>query len=781
MSLSSRTSITLAALLTLVVTLVMVALALAPPRLDVAFAPPADDALPGLRVAVAGPAGANAGRLQEGDVITAFLLPGERIVATAALLVEEPDTLPDYRQYNRFLREQGALASALEEGALAVELADGRQVALASREGAVADLPLLFWFQLFVGAAGVMTGVIALALGEKSMATRLYALTGLGYLIFAPAAAVYSTRELALDGSVFRALSVVNHFGALFFTASLTALLWIYPCRLSRFPMVATSYAAAAACWLLDTFQVMDTPMIFHLGVLGIFLTSLVFAGGQWLRTRGQPADRAALRWFLLSIYLATGLFAGTVIVPAAFNLPLPASQGVMFGAFLIMYWGMALGVVRYRLFRLEEWWHSVWSWFLGGVAVVVLDIALFGALDMEAGMALTLAVAAVGWLYFPLRQWLWEKLDRAPSRRMQDWLPAALPLLIQLPEGDDRERQLRERWPALLATVFAPLGVESATSGDGATPGPRIEDDGLALRVPPVDAETAPLLLRHADGGQRLFTRRDIVTLAALRLLYELARDLLRAHEAGAGAERARIARDIHDDLGALLLSLLYRSREEDQPLVRDAIVRTRELVNTLNLTPMGLPQALLRWRTELRDRLAPAGIALAWQVDGGVERVVLSARQYANLTRILREAVTNALKHAHPRQIALQLSVSAGTLRLSLRDDGPGLRDGEAGQGGRGLAIMRARAEELGGTVSWHAVRPPGAAVDEENGATHSGCEVRVRLPLARASGVAPGAGTASEAAFSSEAPATDVGPLAATGPALDASALPAREVRP
>ena len=72
--------------------------------------------------------------------------------------------------------------------------------------------------------AGVMTAAIVLALGKKSHATLLYALTGLGYLIFAPAAAVYSTRELALEGAVFRALSIVNHFGALFFTASLTAL-----------------------------------------------------------------------------------------------------------------------------------------------------------------------------------------------------------------------------------------------------------------------------------------------------------------------------------------------------------------------------------------------------------------------------------------------------------------------------------------------------------------------------------------------------------------------------
>lgn len=724
MPLSSRTTITLAAVLTLLVMQGMIYLALASPRLDVALLPLPQET-PGLRVAAVAPDSPNAGRLAPGDTVTAFLLPGGEIPANATLLVEEPDTLPDYRSYNRFLQDQHALAASLHEGSLAVRLADGRQVALAGRESHPRDLPLLFWFQLFVGAAGVMTAAIVLALGRKSHATLLYALTGLGYLIFAPAAAVYSTRELALEGAVFRALSVVNHFGALFFTASLTALLWSYPRTLSRFPMVATSYVAALGCWLLDTLQVMETPIFFHLGVLGIFLTSLVFAGGQWLRTRGLAADRAALRWFLLSIYLATGLFAGTIIVPAAFNLPLPASQGVMFGAFLIMYWGLSLGVVRYRLFRLEEWWYSIWSWFLSGVAVVLLDLLLIGLLDIGAGTALSLSVAVVGWLYFPLRQWLWEKLGRAPVRRMQDWLPAALPLLIQVPEGDDGERQLRERWPALLATVFAPLSVED--DAPGAAAGPRILEEGLALRVPAVQAGGGPLLLRHADGGQRLFTRHDLETLSALRRLFDLARDLLRAHEAGAGAERARIARDIHDDLGAKLLSLLYRSREEDQALVRDAILCTRELVNTLSLTPIGLSLAQVRWRAELRERLESAGVTVEWVLEGDPGAVSLSARQNANLTRILREAVTNALKHAGARHLRIELRIADGALHLSVRDDGRGMRSGEPEEGGRGMAIMRARAAELGGTVAW---RVPDAG-------TAGGCEVLMSLPLGGAGG--------------------------------------------
>lgn len=721
MPFSSRTTITFAALLTLIVMQGMIHLALSMPRMDISFQP-VEQKDTGLQVVSVASDGPNAGRLFPGDTVATFLLPDGEIEAMASLLVEEPDTLPDYRSYNRFLREQHALANGLGKGDLTVRLTDGRQVELSSREGRLRDLPFMFWFQLFVGAAGVMTAAIVLALAQKSGATVLYALTGFGYLVFAPAAAVYSTRELALDVVTFRMLSVVNHFGALFFTASLTALLWMYPRPLGSWRIVMLCYLVALVCWIVDTIQLMETPMVFHLGVLGIFLASLIFAVWQWVRTQKLPADRAALRWFLLSIYLATGLFAGTIIIPAAFNLPLPASQGVMFGAFLIMYWGLALGVVRYRLFQLEEWWYSIWVWFLSGVAVVVLDVLLLGLLDIEAGTALTLSVAVIGWLYFPMRQWLWEKLGRTPARDMQDWLPAMLPLLIQLPEGDDGERQLQARWPAMLATVFSPLRVEN--DAPGVRPGPLILDEGLALRVPSVQAGGAPLVLRHADGGRRLFTRHDVATLSALRRLFDLAQNLLRAHETGVETERARIARDIHDDLGAKLLSLLYRSREEDQPLVRDAIMCTRELVSTLNLTPVSLAVALTRWRAELHERLDPAKVALEWVVmKGDPAAVMLSARQNANITRILRESVTNALKHAGAGTLRLEWQIAEASLHLSVHDNGVGMSHAVSVSGGRGMAIMRARAEELGGTVEWGIPLAAGQG---------RGCEVRVYLPL-------------------------------------------------
>ncbi|MDP2228901.1 MAG: ATP-binding protein [Moraxellaceae bacterium] len=736
MRLSPRTLIGLGVVLTLVTSLLVIWQALATPRLGLTLGL---DSNGGIVVRAVENGGPNSSRVKTGDVLTAFG-PDMALVARAELLIEEPDTLPSFADYNAFLHDQNTLAEALHTGTLVVQVNNAGTVALATRPARLGDLPFLFWFQLFVGAGGVLTGVLVWALGPSgSIATRLYALTGLGYLVFAPAAAIYSTRELALEGGMFRLLSVTNHFGALFFTASLSALLWVYPRRLGGLWMPLLCYSAAFAVWLLDMTQ-QGGPETFHFGVLIVFALSFVFAAMQWWQTRRAPADRAALRWFLLSIYLATGLFAGVIIIPAALNLPMPAPQGVMFGAFLIMYWGLALGVVRYRLFQLESWWYAVWAWFLGGLAVVLVDVLLLSLLTVPQGMALSLSVAIVGWLYFPVRQRLWELLGGGRNRTLQQWLPDVLPLLIQTNTGEATEARLRERWPAILQAVYRPLQIAPDTSpSNSSDAGNSISDNadanssatgsdacvtenGLALLVPDMRRPGQRLCLRHAADGERLFTRQDLLTLESLQHLFALSLDLFRARDAGAQVERERIARDIHDDLGAKLLTLLHKSPEELQPLVREAIRDTRSLLHMLNFRDIVLGEAVTKWRDEIRERCDAHQTELDW--DNRLDRelgLILSSRQHANLTRVLREAVSNALRHSGASRLGVHVGREGDRLHLRVHDNGAGANPAAWQDSGRGMAIMRARLAELEGQVEWQA--------------DGNGCTVSLHIPLGTA----------------------------------------------
>ena len=84
------------------------------------------------------------------------------------------------------------------------------------------------------------------------------------------------------------------------------------------------------------------------------------------------------------------------------------------------------------------------------------------------------------------------------------------------------------------------------------------------------------------------------------------------------------------------------------------------------------------------------------------------LSARQYVNLTRILRELLTNALKHAQPNSVWIALS-GASDLLISFVHDGA-VTDPQQWSWGRGQFNLATRAEEINGRLHFAATGEPG-----------------------------------------------------------------------
>lgn len=632
--------------------------------------------------------------------IQTFLTPNTSIAAHANLALEEPDVLPSYAEFNQFFQQQQQLFTAASQQQLIAVTDDQQQIAIQAENRHLHDLPWMFWFQLFVGVAGALTGAAIYAFSSPNAATRYYALTGIGYLLFAPSAAIYSSRELILEGEIFRILSAINHFGALFFTASLVALLWHYPNRLRNWPVPALAYAAAALFWLTDMTQLWPSTSFVPLSVLMLFSIGIGTAIAQGWRARRHPVDRASFRWFIVSIFLGTGLFAAFVLIPTAINRPMPVSQGLMFGAFLLMYWGLALGLLRYRLFELEAWWFSIWSWFLSGLSIVVIDVLLVSFLSLSNQTALVLAVAMMGWLYFPLRQWVLQRLRRDARQEIDQWLPRVLPLLLDVRLGNDQERQIRQRWPMIIQTVFDPLHL----SVSPAVNQPIIQQSGQTLLIPtlqPDQSSSQSLVLHHAARGQRLFTRQDLRTVETLVQLAELALSVARARDTGARLERERIARDIHDDLGARLLYLLQKSAPEQQQIVRETLDDLRGLLSSLDGEDISLGEAVANWRLEARRRCEAGQAELDWQVRLEHDESILTAFEYHHLTRMLREAVTNAFKHSRPTRLIIQIQSDAHGLQLQIENDGEATISPHSS--GRGLENMQRRAQSLNGQITW------------------------------------------------------------------------------
>src|SRR5690606_12705877 len=129
-----------------------------------------------------------------------------------------------------------------------------------------------------------------------------------------------------------------------------------------------------------------------------------------------------------------------------------------------------------------------------------------------------------------------------------------------------------------------------------------------------------------------------------SLQKISVLVLQITEARALGAQQERQRIGRDIHDDIGAHLLTLLHSSPTNLQPLVRDLLRATRELVQTLNLHPVDSLTACDAWEAEAEQRCKIAGVKLRWNHYPDALPRKFSARAHVNLSRILREAISNA-----------------------------------------------------------------------------------------------------------------------------------------
>jgi signal transduction histidine kinase len=195
-----------------------------------------------------------------------------------------------------------------------------------------------------------------------------------------------------------------------------------------------------------------------------------------------------------------------------------------------------------------------------------------------------------------------------------------------------------------------------------------------------------------------------------------------LRTAEA-AENERRRIASDLHDDLGAQLLTIAQASRGSEPErlagMARRAMEEMRLSVRGLTGEAAQAANVLADWRAETVTRLAEAGLEPAWEADEPPDGLVLPARTHVQLTRVLREAVSNAIRHSGGRRCAVRLAFTQGWLDLVVEDDGRGLAAPPGSGGGHGLPNIERRVRGLGGE---HAFERPAAG----------GTRLVVRVPL-------------------------------------------------
>ncbi len=258
---------------------------------------------------------------EPGTVIAAISsVGGPRFALRGDDLSEEPDSVfAGYPEFNQFMQRQQRISEIQHEPEMELQAADGRVARLRPvAHRPLSDLPFIFWLQVVCAIGSWLTGAAIFAFRPQLPAAKYSAVAGFGALTMAASAAVYSSRELALPGDLFRYLSGVNHFGALLTSSAMFAVLWHYPQPLNSARPGVPLVLAYMLAWLADFMQWLPFGNQFQEAIiLAGYVASLVLAALQWRAARGDPLRRAALQWFILSWFVGSGAFLALVSVPA--------------------------------------------------------------------------------------------------------------------------------------------------------------------------------------------------------------------------------------------------------------------------------------------------------------------------------------------------------------------------------------------------------------------------------------------------------------------------------
>jgi signal transduction histidine kinase len=500
---------------------------------------------------------------------------------------------------------------------------------------------------------------------------------------------------------------------------------------------------------------------LFWLGVASgpalLFAGDLVLVFGSMLalqvyryRRIYNAVQRQQTKWFVFACLV--GITLGVLVsglsgVVPAFGAPdswyqlLQAAMSPLIISLLIPP-GLAIAILRYRLWDIDVIINRTVVYgtlTLSVIGLYILVVVGLGTLIQAQGNVLLslLATGVVAILFQPLRAWLQRGVNRLMYGERDN------PYLVLARLGQRLEAALAPEsiLPTIVETVALTLklpyvAIELETPADPSTSSPATSIIGAAYGVPRGTSLRWPLVYQQELLGALLVAPRagEAFRAADQRLLADLARQagvaahavrlttaLQQARERLVLAreeERRRLRRDLHDGLGPQLAALTLKAGSaralfsqdpaEALALLKDLETTTQRAVADIRRLVYALRPPTLDERglvAAIQECAASAGTHQRASEEEGLQVTVetpsclppLPAAVELAAYRITQEALTNVVRHAGARHGVIRLTL-AEALCLEISDDGAGLPPEY--QRGVGLASMRERAEELGGT---------------------------------------------------------------------------------
>ena len=608
-----------------------------------------------------------------------------------------------------------ALSARLQEASLALLFDNGESVVVPIRPRGVAGIAPVFWL-LAALALGLTTVGVLVMLARPCGPNFIYLVVALCQA----ASLVFIGIELSFDLGTpawFSGLDPLLRPGLdAASAAALVSALCLHPRRLPGATAIAATawfaaavfFGATASGWLSHAWWWTQA------GVTAVGVVASVLLGWSY---RLEPHPFAIVLRRFTFVSTSTWLMLSLAVVAAQGRPGIEHAVAVVGPLIWTVYFASLLMLVPFLSKSPRVMREFAMLAAIGTVAGVLhLVFVTVFTLAQVASLAVSLFVSLV--VYAGARRWIVDQLMGSSKLTTERMFEQLYRIARAVEAQPDRIASLLS---GLLRDIFEPIELTllpgeatalTRVSGEGSTllvPVPRLANVGEAGDTG--EAAAATLSLRFAHGGRRLFTSDDA------RLTEHIVEQLQRAvaHdqavEQGRSEERMRLAQDLHDDIGARLLTLMYKAQSpEMEEYLRHTLQDLKTLTRGLAASTHKLSDASAEWKSDLGQRLTAAHVELRWSCQFDQD-IALNVVQWSALTRVLRELVSNVIAHSQAVRVEVDIGVAGGRLDLSVSDDGVG-RDPAAWSHGLGLGGVRKRVKQLGGSVAWRELPPRGIA---------------------------------------------------------------------
>jgi signal transduction histidine kinase len=625
------------------------------------------------------------------------------------------------RERHRAMHEQ--IAGALSQQSVKLFFSDGDMVELQLQRRGFAGLGGMFWLLSAFALVLYLVAMVVL-LARPTGLNLLYAAMALcqtGNLLFI---AVESTLELALPPPFPRLDMPWRMAFDLVTAAAMVNAICLHPRRLPGSGWITL------ACWafvgalvvLMLQGHLPDSWWWTQLSVSGLGLLMMALLTWSY---RIEPHPFAIVLRRFCVVAVSTWILL-TIALAAASRAPGVQHNIAAIGS-MIWYVFLASLLLLVPFLSKSQQIMREFS-LLAAISTVAtsLDLLFVAVFSFGQFASLTLSLFLSLGVYAGARQWILNQLLGNSMLTTERMFEQLYRIAREVEAHPERTPGLLSQ---LLRDLFEPMEAAIIDKRSDVT---RVVAGGSAMVLPvpqlgaPADSDMQgvdrSIVLRFAHRGRRLFTSED--ARLAERIVEQLRRAVAfdKAVEQGRSEERARLAQDLHDDIGARLLTLMYKAPSpEMEDYVRHTLQDLKTLTRGLAAPSHRLSHAAAEWKADLTQRLTAAHIELGWNFTFD-DDVLLTVVQWSALTRVLRELVSNIIAHAQARRVDIDFNLENDRLDLSVIDDGIG-RNPRAWSHGLGLGGVRKRVKQLGGEVEWRELSPHGI-----------GCRVIIRELSAR-----------------------------------------------